>query len=148
MRASAWPERLVLDGSARIRRQRLSATSLELPRVAPSVDCHEHRRIFGVTRNHEGGFLGVPTCIDLALGTVSTAPTRAHEFAGECVPVPRHGARGETDVWLLTLVLDAQARRSELRVLDGADLVAPPLATIRLPHAVPFGFHGTWVDGG
>jgi all-trans-8'-apo-beta-carotenal 15,15'-oxygenase len=144
--ASAWPERLVLDGWSRIRRQRLSATSLEFPRIAPSVDCCEHRRIYGVTANQAGGFLGVPACVDLALGTVATAPAQAHEFAGELVPVPRRGARDESDVWLLTLVLDAQSRRSELRVLDGADITAPPVATVRLPHAVPFGFHGNWVD--
>ena len=43
-------------------------------------------------------------------------------------------------------MLDAQARSTELRVLDGADIAAPPVATVRLPHAVPFGFHGNWVE--
>jgi all-trans-8'-apo-beta-carotenal 15,15'-oxygenase len=144
--ASAFAERLVLDGSGRIQRQRLSGTSLEFPRVAPAVESGEHRRVYGVTDNDAGGFLGVPACVDLALGTVATAPAQAHEFAGECVPVARRGGRGEADVWLLTLVLDAEARRSELRVLDGADITAPPVATVRLPHVVPFGFHGNWVE--
>ena len=144
--ASAWPERLVLDGSGRIRRTRLSGTSLEFPRVAPVADCVEHRRIYGVTANHAGGFLGVPACVDLGLGTVATAPAAAHEFAGECVPVPRRGSRDEADVWLLTLVLDTRSQRSELRILHGADIAAPPVATVRLPHAVPFGFHGNWVE--
>jgi len=144
--AESRPERLVLGPSGGIRRQTLSATTLEFPRVAPSVDSRRHRRIYGVSENRAGGFLGVPACVDLDLGTVATAPTPAHEFAGECVPVPRRGSGGEADVWLLTLVLDAAARRSEVRVLDGGDIGAGPVATVRLPHAVPFGFHGNWVE--
>jgi carotenoid cleavage dioxygenase len=70
---------------------------------------------------------------------------KAHQIAGEPVPVTKAGATSDDDVWLLTLVLDAQARRSEVWVLDGADVAAPPVAVVPLPHVVPFGFHGNWV---
>ena len=70
---------------------------------------------------------------------------KAHQIAGEPVPVTKAGAASDDDVWLLTLVLDAQAGRSEVWVLDGADVAAPPVAVVPLPHVVPFGFHGNWV---
>jgi all-trans-8'-apo-beta-carotenal 15,15'-oxygenase len=142
----AWPERLVLDASGGTHTQRLSETPLEFPRVAPRSDAREHRRIYGVTHNHAGHFIGAPACVDLDLGKVATAPMQSHEFAGECVPVSKERAKTDADVWLLTLVLNADDARSELRVLDGADIGAGAVATVTLPHAVPFGFHGNWVN--
>jgi carotenoid cleavage dioxygenase len=62
------------------------------------------------------------------------------------VPVAKAGARTEQDVWLLSLVLDAATARTELRIFDGAELAGGPVAAVRLPHAVPFGFHGNWLD--
>ena len=41
---------------------------------------------------------------------------------------------------LLSVVLDAEAERSFLLVLDAADL--PELARAEVPHHIPFGFHG------
>jgi carotenoid cleavage dioxygenase-like enzyme len=43
---------------------------------------------------------------------------------------------------LLSVVLDAAARTSFLLVLDAADL--GELARARVPHHVPFGFHGQY----
>ena len=51
---------------------------------------------------------------------------------------------GDERAWLLTIVLDTHARRTELRILEAADLAAPPVARVALPHVVPFGFHGNF----
>jgi carotenoid cleavage dioxygenase-like enzyme len=40
-----------------------------------------------------------------------------------------------------------QERRSDLLVFDAMDLALGPLAVARLPHRVPFGFHGSWRPG-
>jgi carotenoid cleavage dioxygenase-like enzyme len=114
--------------------------------VSPSSESRPHRRIHGITNRRPGGFFGVPACVDAETGTVATAPTKAQEWAGECVPVAKAQARTEADVWLLSLVLDAATQRTELRVFDGADLASGSVATVRLPHVVPFGFHGNWLD--
>jgi all-trans-8'-apo-beta-carotenal 15,15'-oxygenase len=143
--ALAWPERLRLTGAGAVERRRLSETPLEFPRVAGRALTREHRRIYGVTWNEEGDWLGRPVALDLASDAVEAAPMRAGEYAGECVPVTRAGGGAESEVWLLTLVLNAAENRSELRILDGGDLKAPPVATLPLPHIVPFGFHGNWV---
>ena len=36
------------------------------------------------------------------------------------------------------------AQRERLLVLDARDIAGEPIATVRLPHRVPYGFHGNW----
>ena len=143
--ASAFAERLRMTAAGTVERRRLSDTPVELPRVAGRSLTGAQTRIYGPTNNEEGHFIGVPAAIDPESGKAQLTPMTAGQFAGELVPVTKSNATGDDDVWLLTLVLDADARRSELWVLDGADVAAPPVAVVALPHVVPFGFHGNWV---
>jgi all-trans-8'-apo-beta-carotenal 15,15'-oxygenase len=142
------PERLRLRSNGKVERRRLSETILELPRVAGRSFGGEHGRIYGVSAAEDADFLSTPAAVDPATGKASLAPVTSAQFAGELVPVTKPGATSDDDVWLLTLVLDADRGRSELWVLDGADLAAPPVAVVPLPHVVPFGFHGNWVRAG
>ncbi|PLC03548.1 carotenoid oxygenase [Variovorax sp. RO1] len=66
------------------------------------------------------------------------------DVVSEPVFVPRAPHADEGDGWLLAVVWRAQTRRSDLIVLDARDLRAAPVSTARLPHRVPFGFHGNW----
>jgi all-trans-8'-apo-beta-carotenal 15,15'-oxygenase len=143
--SSPYLTRLRLSADGRIERRRLSETPLEFPRVASRALCAPHTRVYGATINEAANFLGAPASIDPATGKASVTTLAAHQIAGEPVPVTKPGASSDDDVWLLTLVLDAQARRTELWVQDGADVAAPPVAKVALPHVVPFGFHGNWV---
>lgn len=69
------------------------------------------------------------------------------DVVSEPVFVPRAVDAAEGDGWLLAVAWRERARRSDLLVLDASDLAAGPLAIARLPHRVPFGFHGTWRPG-
>ena len=142
--ARAWPERIVLKKDGTMKRTRLSAVSLEFPRVDERDPFRPAKVAYGVTWPESSSFLSTPAAIDLETGHAELAPLSAGEFAGELVPVPKRGGTGERDVWLLTLVLDATKRQSELRVYDGANISALPVAKARLPHVVPFGFHGNF----
>lgn len=62
----------------------------------------------------------------------------------EPVFVARENARGEDDGYLLALWWNRETGLSELLIHDAADLVAQPLARVKLPARVPFGFHGSW----
>ncbi len=137
--------RLTLRSDGRVEQRRLSDTPIEFPRVAGRALCRPHTRIYGATFNDGARFLGTPAAVDLANGSSSVATMKAHQIAGEPVPVTKAGASSDDEVWLLTLVLDARAGRTEVWVLDGADVAAPPVAVVPLPHVVPFGFHGNWV---
>ncbi|WP_245718534.1 carotenoid oxygenase family protein [Nocardia miyunensis] len=64
----------------------------------------------------------------------------------EPVFVPRANAKSEDDGYLLALWWDQSTGLSELLIHDAADLRAQPLARVKLPVRVPFGFHGSWAD--
>ncbi len=66
----------------------------------------------------------------------------------EPVFVPRPGAVAEDDGWILSYVYDAGRDRSDVVILDARDFGGDPVATIRLPVRVLYGFHGGWVPDG
>jgi all-trans-8'-apo-beta-carotenal 15,15'-oxygenase len=138
-------ERLRMRANGKVERTRPANATLEFPRVMDGVFGKEPSRVYGVTWADDTPFLGAPIAIDLARGRVERHPIELGEFHGECVPVAKPGATSESDAWLLSIVLDARARRTELRILEAADVTAPPVARVALPHVVPFGFHGNFV---
>jgi all-trans-8'-apo-beta-carotenal 15,15'-oxygenase len=65
-------------------------------------------------------------------------------YTGEPVFVPRPGATLEDDGWVLVLVYDAKAHRSNLVILDAGDLSL--VATLRFKHHIPYGLHGSFTS--
>lgn len=66
---------------------------------------------------------------------------------GEAVFVPSSsGPADETNGWYLGYVYDPTRDGSDLVILDAADFAADPVARIRLPRRVPYGFHGNWIS--
>jgi all-trans-8'-apo-beta-carotenal 15,15'-oxygenase len=62
---------------------------------------------------------------------------------GEPLMVPRPGG-AEDEGWLLVLLFDIHQQKTRLVVLDSRTLEVTTEAA--LPHALPLGFHGTWVE--
>ncbi len=58
---------------------------------------------------------------------------------------PRDGSTGEDDGYLVSFVQDEREQRSELVILDAADLGAGPVGRVILPQRVPLGFHACWI---
>lgn len=76
-----------------------------------------------------------------------------HDFGagrhpGEFVFVPAHDGAGEDEGWLIGFVIDEPSDTTELVILDAQRFESDPVATVRLPHRVPPGFHGNWMNGG
>ena len=66
---------------------------------------------------------------------------------GEAVFVPStSGPADEGNGWYLGYVYDPARDGSDLVIVDASDFAAEPVARIRLPHRVPFGFHGNWIS--
>jgi carotenoid cleavage dioxygenase len=84
---------------------------------------------------------------DLAAGRAESYAVPPGDALSEAVFVPRGAAAPEGDGWLLTVAWRGAERRSDLLVLDTGGLGKGPVAAVRLPHRVPFGFHGNWVPG-
>jgi carotenoid cleavage dioxygenase len=81
---------------------------------------------------------------------VRTGRTDVHDFGPghaslEPVFVPRSGATGEDDGYILAYVFDGERQASDVVILSAQDFTAPPLAVVELPVRVPFGFHGSWI---
>ena len=86
---------------------------------------------------------------------LTTGAAEEHRFAGpeapggpgEAVFVPSpNGPAGEDNGWYLAYVYDAARDSSDLVILDAADFGGQPVARIRLPRRVPYGFHGNWIQ--
>lgn len=64
---------------------------------------------------------------------------------GEAVFVPAAGAADESSGWYLGYVYDPTRDGSDLVIIDASDFTGPPVARIKLPQRVPYGFHGNWI---
>jgi carotenoid cleavage dioxygenase len=66
---------------------------------------------------------------------------------GEAVFVPStSGPADESSGWYLGYVYDPARDGSDLVIIDASDFAAQPVARIKLPHRVPYGFHGNWIS--
>lgn len=138
---AAVPTRYRIDiASGAVTSRPIADTALELPRI--NYARHNGRRYrfaYGVGQSDAGDFLDQLVKVDVDTGATSTW----HEpgcYAGEPVFVAAPDARREDDGVLLSVVLDSASGTSFMVVLDAESL--RELARARVPHAVPFGFHG------
>ena len=124
----------------------LDDRSQEFPRINDAVLGRRHRYAY-TTRTE------VVSSFELA-GLIKHDHDRgtheSHSFgnaghASEALFVAAPDGANEDDGWVLTVVYDATRDGSDLVILDATDFAGPPVATVRLPQRVPFGFHGSWV---
>ncbi len=118
--------------------------TFELPRIAyDRCNMQPYRYAYGVTIRR-GRFLDTLVKVDHETGKTRTW-SKAHGFPGEPVFVPAPDADREDDGVLLSVVLDVDTRTSFLLALDAATMTE--IARAEAPHAIPFGFHGQFLDG-
>jgi carotenoid cleavage dioxygenase len=161
-RRSADPEQFEADNAARLHRWRIDlagggvrSTPLddrvsEFPRVDERRLGRRHRFGYLAAAGPEGpeGRLPVFTAVhrhDLERGTTDVRPFGAGNGVSEPLFVPRHAGAQEDDGWVLVLAYDRARDTSEFLVLDARHIAGEPAARVRLPHRVPYGFHGSWV---
>ena len=142
-------ERWTVDPSTRrVERRVLDATPQEFPRIDERRFGRHHRYAYTVSVPPDGNtqLVGATRLYKHDLDAGSRA---VHEFGdgrvpGEFVFVPANGEAAEDEGWLLGLVIDAAAGTTDLAILDAQRFEAAPVATVRLPHRIPPGFHGNW----
>ncbi len=89
---------------------------------------------------------------DVEAGTTEVRELGENRHPGEFVFVPRNpGADAKEDAkedngWLIGLVIDMNNQTTELQILNADDFTGEPQAVIHVPHRIPPGFHGNWVD--
>jgi len=143
----AVARRLTIDpATARAEVRELAEGNFELPRTDyDRVNRRPYRYAYGVGVKDpaRSGFIDRLSKLDVARERL-THWTERGAYPGEPVFVRRPAARTEDDGVLLSVVLDASARTSYLLVLDARDLTE--IARARVPHHIPFGFHGVYAS--
>ncbi len=89
---------------------------------------------------------------DLVRGQCCVRDLPPGDVPSEPVFVPRISTPGERrrthllegDGFLLMTVYRAAVHRSDLVILDAQNIDCEPVATVTLPHRIPYGFHGNW----
>lgn len=99
----------------------------------------------------EFGFELAGIChVDLATETEDYWDPGTYRRAGEGFFVPADpgadGAAHEGEGWVLTYIWDRTTDRSSLAIFDALEVAKGPVAEVKLPTRIPFGFHGYWVD--
>ena len=62
----------------------------------------------------------------------------------EPVFVEARGDAKEGEGWLLATVYDHHSSTSSMVILDAERVEEGPVATAKLDHRIPYGFHGSW----
>ena len=81
---------------------------------------------------------------DVQRGTTEVHDYGPGRMTSEPVFVRKPGAAAEDEGWIMSYVYDPKRNLSDVVILDAQDFAGEPVATIRLPVRVPFGFHGGW----
>lgn len=107
---------------------------------------HYNRYLWAATMANNGTqiFFNSLQKLDRETGAVQTHDFGPGRFTMEPLLMPRHAQAAEDEGWLATIVYDYRKDRSEVVVLDAAD-ITKTVAVATLKHHVPFGFHGCYV---
>jgi len=124
----------------------LGSVPVEFPRVPDRLVGQRHRFGYLVELAPETGASGIGIQkYDFENNSHQTHRLPANHRCGEPVFVPGEGAVEEDDGYLLFFVYDQTENKSEFVILDARKIESDPIARIKLPVRVPFGFHGSWI---
>lgn len=144
--------RLDLAGGG-LRSEALDDHEGEFPRVDERLVGRRHRFGYFAAMGPEGNPTLLPeftAVVKIDLDRGGRTEVRAHgagNGCGEPVFAPRRVDAAEDDGWVLYLAYDRARNASELLVVDARDFAGEPVARVRLPHRIPYGFHGNWCAG-
>ncbi len=127
----------------KVREARFDDHGQEFPRIDERLTGKRHR--YGYAPAIGEGMDGGDALLkhDLVGGSTDGALVRRRKGVGRVRLPPIVADAAEDDGVLMGYVYDQSTDRSELAILDAQTL--QDVASIKLPHRVPAGFHGNWV---
>jgi len=118
---------------------------LELPNIHPEREGIDYRFMWGISSPDDPNR---PLLDGLAKVDLRTGETTFRELfgqlPGEPVFIPGPNGSEEDAGWLLYVLFDAKTVTTDLVIADAATLET--IASARLPHNIPLGFHGFWME--
>lgn len=142
-------ERWTVDLLARrVSRQVIDHTPQEFPRMDERRFGQGYRYAYTVSVPPDGN-PQLTGATKLYKHDLQTGGRQVHDFGdghlpGEFVFVPARADACEDEGWLVGLVINTADETTDFTILDAHSFEAAPVATVRLPHRVPPGFHGNW----
>jgi carotenoid cleavage dioxygenase len=149
---SEFPPRLTrwtFDLSSGIANERqLDDKPAEFPRMHPELNgqFYQYGYSLGVSNNLQPDF-GRIIKYDFVKDRSELYEFAEGKMGSESVFVPSENNNREDDGYLLSYVYDRATDKSDLMILNAEDINSGPIAQIKLPQRVPFGFHGNWIPG-
>lgn len=139
-------ERWILDPSTRAVEQIvLDATPQEFPRPDERLLGQPYR--YAYTMALTSPFVGTGLFKhDLLNGTRETHDFSPHRHPCEFTFAPAYAEAEEDEGWLIGFVIDTASETTDLVILDARNFSGAPQASIHIPHIVPTGFHGNWIQ--
>ena len=142
-------ERWTVDPLARqVRRRVIDASPQEFPRIDERCFGRSHRYVYTVCVPPDGNtqLVGATRLYKHDLGTGACL---VHDFGDEHLPgefvfVPAAADAAEDEGWIVGLVINTADETTDFVILDAQSFEGAPVATVRLPHRIPPGFHGNW----
>lgn len=92
-------------------------------------------------------FFTINGCVkyDFEAGSFLRHNFKDGRFGGECVFAPRVGGVDEDDGYLVTYTFNPKDLSTDVYVVNAKTMSPDPVAILRTPQRVPFGFHATWL---
>jgi carotenoid cleavage dioxygenase-like enzyme len=129
-----------------VHEQGLDDRNVEFPRVDDRRVGRPHRIGWTVENLADFG----ERKMQLVKYDLASGRSDVHDFGPGCMPseavfVPAGPDAGEDEGWMVQYVYDHARDGSDFVILDAGNVSKKPVARVRLPQRVPFGFHGNWV---
>jgi len=131
------------------KKKKLCDRHMMYPSINPSIFNEEHQYVFCAAAHSEsavGPAAGIAK-VDVNSGDIDVWTPAPTEFGGQPVFIPRTDGSGQDDGYLITIMFDGAAQRSDVVILDAKDVSKGPICRIPLLQPVAYGTRGCWADG-
>mmetsp|Transcript_30680 Transcript_30680/g.51662 ORF Transcript_30680/g.51662 Transcript_30680/m.51662 type:complete len:530 (+) Transcript_30680:245-1834(+) len=129
--------------------EKISDTPVDFPQINPAVANKPCKYVYGSDFS-DGDFVSGVAKFDLSVTGGEAMVQRLSYGKGrkgsEAIFVPCNNKTTEDDGFLITIVHDEELDQSEMLVLDAKTMSSTPLASVKLPQRVPYGFHASFVE--
>ena len=129
---------------------RVDEQAMEFPQINRRYWGRNYRYGYSLTIGMEEGHVAYDQAPGLIKFDMQTGTSQRHDFAQGVFPaepffVPATDATEEDHGYVLSYVYEPSTNTSDLWIMDAANISTGPIAKVKLPVRVPFGFHGVWV---
>jgi len=135
--------------SGSVKEEALDDRLMEFPRVAKDRVGQKNR--FGFVLEASTSDDGSPNFSGVVKFDLQEGKSETHHYGerfstSEPCFVPAAGAATDSDEgWIMSYVHDENTNETSFTILDATNLGAEPVARVKLPQRVPYGFHGSWL---